>query len=250
MKILFSPSEGKKEGGNNPPINNKSFLFENLYEKRKEVIKKYNHFLATSSHEQLKHLFGIKDAAKIDALKGDIFTRPTLKAINRYNGVAYDYLDYETLNQAAKDYIDNNTIIFSNLFGPVLSKDALPEYKLKQGLKIDEFAPEVFYKKYFSKSLDELLENEPLLDLRAGFYTKFYKPLVPHVTLKFLKNGKSVSHWAKAYRGIVLRIIALHNIQSTQEFCKLKIDNLQIEQIVKKNLHTEIIFNILQPSGK
>ena len=245
MKILFSPSEGKKEGGDNSPISKEAFVFPDLYEKREDVLKRYSNYLTTASDEQLSRLFGIKELSKVQNLKNDIFTQPTLKAIRRYSGVAYNYLEYDSLNQVAKDYIDANTVIFSNLFGPVLASNYLPFYKLKQGEKIDGFALESFYKQYFSKSLDKFLQDEQLLDLRAGFYTKFYKPVIPYITLKFLKNGKSVSHWAKAYRGIVLRHIALNNIQSMEEFYKMDIKNLKIEKIIQKRIHTEVIFTIL-----
>lgn len=42
---------------------------------------------------------------------------------------------------------------------------------------------------------------------------KFYKITRPYTTLKFLKNRKTVSHWAKVYRGIVLRNVSKHNIK-------------------------------------
>lgn len=244
MKILFSPSEGKKTGGSNPAISQDSFMFPQLYEKRKEILLRYNNYIKTASDKQLSHLFGIKDISKIQAFKNDIFTQPTLKAVTRYDGVAYDYLDYDTLNQSVKQYIDNNTIIFSNLFGPVLAGDYLPYYKLKQAEKIDGFSVDVFYKQHFSASLDELLQNEPVLDLRAGYYTKFYKPTMSHVTCKFMKNGKSISHWAKAYRGTLLRLIALNNIQSMEEFYELETDGLKIEHIVQKKMQTELVFEL------
>jgi len=76
--------------------------------------------------------------------------------------------------------------IFSNLFAPILAGDfGVPEYKLKQSEKIGGFAPEIFYKKYFSKSMDKILNVKVYLDLRAEFYTKFYKPSSEYVTLKF-----------------------------------------------------------------
>jgi len=245
MKILFSPSEGKKEGGDNLPISNESFIFPDLYEKREDVLKRYSNYLTTASDEQLSRLFGIKDISKAQTLKHDIFTQPTLKAVKRYNGVAYDYLEYDSLDQSAKDYIDTNTIIFSNLFGPVLASNHLPYYKLKQGEKIDDFALELFYKQYFSKALDKFLQDEQLLDLRAGFYTKFYKPVIPYVTLKFLKNGKSVSHWAKAYRGIILNLMAQNNTQNIAELMDMKIHNLIIKEVKTQKLKTEIIYDIV-----
>ncbi len=245
MKILFSPAETKNSGGLEKLINGSSFIFPELFKYRKEVLNRYTQFITSSSDEQLSKFFGLKDSNKFQKYKEDIYSLPLLKVIERYDGVAFDYLEYSSLNQSSKEYIDNNTIIFSNLFGPVMAGDfGIPEYKSKQGEKIGEFKTEVFYKKYFSNSLDELLKDEVYLDLRAGFYNKFYKPSSNYVTLKFLKNDKVISHWAKAYRGLVLQEMAKNNVQSIQEFMKMEIENLSIKEILKKGIHTEIIFDI------
>jgi len=245
MKILFSPAETKKSGGTDGKITKESFLFPKLFKYRKEVLDKYNQYISSSSDEKLSKLFGIKDFKKFQKYKVNIYNQALMKVIERYDGVAFDYLNYSALDNNSKNYIDQNTLIFSNLFGPILAGDfGVPEYKLKQGEKIDGFAPEVFYKKYFSESLDEILSNEPYLDLRAGFYNKFYKPNSEYITLKFLKNGKVVSHWAKAYRGLILKLMAENNIQSLDEFMKMEIENLSVKEILQKGIHTEIIFDI------
>lgn len=90
------------------------------------------------------------------------------------------------------------------------------------------------------------LANHEILDLRAGYYDKFYKTKERYTTLKFLKNGKTVSHWAKAYRGIVLREIALNNITTLDEFIALDIKNLQVKEIKTIKNKTEIIYDILE----
>jgi len=243
MYILFSPSEGKREGGSEAPIHSESFCFKELYDKRLEVLQKYDNFLKNASDEALGKLFGVKDYAKVANFKNNIFEEKTMKAIERYNGVAYDYLQYSALDKTAQKYIDENVIIFSNLFGPICAKDTIPLYKLKQNEKLEGFALERFYKENFSDALDTLLD-EPFLDLRAGFYTKFYKPNSKYITLKFLKNGKVVSHWAKAYRGIVLKTMAEQNIKDIESFMQMEIEGLQSKEILTKGLHTEIIYTI------
>ncbi|MBL0707791.1 MAG: YaaA family protein [Sulfurimonas sp.] len=245
LKILFSPAEAKKSGGIDKEIASNSFIFPELFKYRKELIDRYKLFIQTSSDEKLSKLFGIKDIKKFEKYKTDIYTLELMKVIQRYDGVAFDYLDYDSLKKEEKEYIDTNTIIFSNLFGPLLAGDVgIPEYKLKQGEKIGDFAPELFYKKYFSPSLDAMLGDEPYLDLRAGFYHKFYKPNSQYTTLKFLKNNKVVSHWAKAYRGLVLKAIAQNKIESIDEFMQMEMENLSVKEIIKKALHTEIVFDI------
>ena len=246
MKILFSPSEAKYKDGNNEKFNSKSFIFPELYSHRLEIIEKYQEFINNASNEQIAKLIGTKKQDIIDYYSSDIFTRNTKKVIQRYDGVAYDYLKYEELSLKEKEYIDKNVLIFSNLFGPILAGDTgLPDYKLKQGEKLDGQAVEVFYKKHFSSAIDKYLENDDVLDLRAGFYEKFYKLNKPYTTMKFIKDGKVVSHWAKAYRGIILNTISKNNINSIEELMSLEINNLVISEIQEKNLKKEIIYNIV-----
>ena len=246
MKILFSPSEAKYKDGNNEKFNSKSFIFPELYSHRLEIIEKYQEFINNASNEQIAKLIGTKKQDIIDYYSSDIFTRNTKKVIQRYDGVAYDYLKYEELSLKEKEYIDKNVLIFSNLFGPILAGDTgLPDYKLKQGEKLDGQAVEVFYKKHFSSAIDKYLENDDVLDLRAGFYEKFYKLNKPYTTMKFIKDGKVVSHWAKAYRGIILNTISKNNINSIEELMNLEINNLVISEIQEKNLKKEIIYNIV-----
>ena len=244
MKILLAPSETKTAGGENPPFTKDSYIFPELFAKREEVLTKYNEHINSCDDEQLCKLFGLKDINKAKEFKIDIFNAPTKKAIDRYTGVAYDYLDYPSLSDSQKTYINQNTIIFSNIFGPILADQDVPNYKLKQGEKIDGFAIEKFYKQNFSETLDKYLEDEDILDIRAGFYDKFYVPKKKYTTLKFLKGGKVVSHWAKAYRGMVLREVAKNNINSVDELMKLNIKNLNIEEIKIIKNKQELVYSI------
>ncbi len=245
MKILFSPSETKITGGSSNSLNINSYLFPFLLDKHKEVLNKYQAYLSTASEEQLSKLFGLKKQKEIDLFTSvDIFCDDTMKAIQRYTGVAYDYLRYNELPTDEQTFLDENMIIFSNLHGPILAQYPIPNYKLKQGEKLGDFSIEKFYKEHFSDALDTLLEEEFTIDLRAGFYLKFYTPKINHVTMKFLKDGKVVSHWAKAYRGNIARELAHHQPQNEQEFQKIAFENLKIEEIIKRKNKNEYIFSI------
>lgn len=240
LKILFSPSEGKNSGGD---AQKKELLGSN--EARESILQKYNEIINSKDEEAICKLFGFKKFSECEPYINDIFNSPLMAAIERYNGVAYEYLKYSELKDSAKEYLQNNTIIFSNLYGPLLGSDPIANYKVKQGNSIGDIAPDKFYKERFSYQLDLYLGNHEILDLRAGYYDKFYKTTKPYTTLKFLKNGKTVSHWAKAYRGIVLREIAKHDIQSLEEFNALEIDSLHVEEIKVIKNKTEIVYNIV-----
>ncbi len=246
MKILFSPSEAKYKDGTDTKFTKESFIFPELFKHREEMVNKYQSFINNANNDEIAKLIGTKKQDVIDYYSSDIFKRNTKKVIQRYDGVAYDYLKYEELSSLEKKYIDENVVIFSNLFGPMLAGDiGLPDYKLKQGEKLDKLAVEVFYKEHFTKALDEYLADEDVLDLRAGFYEKFYKMSKPYTTMKFIKDGKVVSHWAKAYRGIILNSVSKNNIQTIEELMKLEVNNLSISEIKVQKLKTEIVYNII-----
>ncbi len=240
LKILFSPSEGKKSGG----IKTKCDILGAL-NARDKLLKTYNKIVNSKNEEQIKQLFGFKKFSECEPYIVDIFNSPLMCAVERYQGVAYDYLKFSSLDAKAKEYIKKNTIIFSNLYGPIYAGDMIANYKVKQGNSIGDIAPDKFYKKRFSYQLDLLFSQDEILDLRAGYYDKFYKINKPYTTLKFLKGGKVVSHWAKAYRGLVLRAVALNNIQTMEEFMALEIEGLVVHEITTIKNKTEIVYNIL-----
>ncbi len=244
MKILLAPSETKKSGGD-VSFNPSTLLFEALLPYRTKLLHAYINVLQKGDMPTLSKMFGLKKEADILAHKKDIIHELTMKAIQRYTGVAFDYLNYEALETSAQTYIDEHVILFSNLFGPIRASDLIPEYKLKQGEAVGDIKVEKFYNEHSAHLMETYLEDEEVLDLRAGFYDKFYKPTKPYTTLKFIKEGKVVSHWAKAYRGIVLREIAKAGIETLEAFMKLPIEGLSIKEIQTKKNKTEIIYEIV-----
>lgn len=242
LYTLFSPAESKEAGGNLPPINPKSFIFPALYEKRLELLKKFENYKKTFNEKELLEFFELKSLDGSSEYRDNIFELLSEKAILRYSGVAYKALDFYSLSAKAKEYLFDQTVIFSNLFGPLLGGDEIPNYKLKQGAKIDGIDAAKHYKQEFSYALDEMFDGCELLDLRAGYYEKFYEPKVRTLKPKFLKNGKIVSHNAKEHRGLFLREIAIANAKSIDGIMKIEIKNLKLVEIIEKNNYIEPIF--------
>ncbi len=243
MKILLAPSETKRSGGD-LSFDPSTLLFDELTPHRIKLLHTYTNVLQKGDMPTLSKMFGLKKESDILKYKRDIIHELSMKAIERYTGVAFDYLGYEKLNASTQEYIDSHVILFSNLFGPIRASDLIPEYKLKQGEAVDNIKVEKFYNEHSSDLMENYLAEDEILDLRAGFYDKFYKPTKPYTTLKFIKEGKVVSHWAKAYRGIVLREIAKAQIKNTEDFMKLPIEGLSIFEIQTKKNKTEIIYTI------
>lgn len=246
MKILFSPSEGKSTHETAPALTSASFAFPNLFDKRLEVLSYYKDFLHQSSLFDIQKLFGIKDVKATNEMRSFILSNPsTCKAIQRYNGVAYTHLYYQTLEPKAQSFIDEHVMIFSNLFGPILAKDHIPYYKLKQGEGIGSFKPELFYKKHFSTSINNWLEDAFVVDLRAGFYEKFYTLKKPHCSMKFLKNNKVLSHLSKLQRGKVLRTLAENRPNNEGDFLNIVFEGLCLIEIKQTGFKQEYVYNVI-----
>jgi cytoplasmic iron level regulating protein YaaA (DUF328/UPF0246 family) len=247
MKILLAPSESKSAGGEYS-FEPSSLLFAPLLPHRMKLLHAYTNIIQQDDLSVLSKMFGLKKEADIRKYQVDIIHELTMKAILRYTGVAFEYLDYSHLQTKEQDYIDKNVIIFSNLFGAVKASDLIPEYKLKQGEALGDIKTDAFYKTHSKDLLDIYLKEEEILDLRSGYYDKFYKPSQAYTTLKFIKNGKVVSHWAKAYRGIVLREIAKSGVETLEDFKKLSIKGLVFEENKTVKNKTEIIYSIKENS--
>ncbi|WP_457607390.1 YaaA family protein [Nitratifractor sp.] len=244
MKILLAPSETKRpegEGSFDPC----ALLFEELCPLRQELLEIYRQILRRGDPEELRELFGLKKADQIARYAHlDPLESGTMKAVLRYDGVAFEYLDFLSLDGEAQVYLEERLLIFSNLFGPLRAGDPIPDYRLKQGGTLGGIRPEQRYRELSTPLLDDLLGEGEILDLRAGFYDRFYKPAAPYTTLKFLKGGKVVSHWAKAWRGKVVRQMALHRIASIEELLALPMEGLQLLEIQSRGKRTEILYEV------
>jgi len=129
MKILLAPSETKQIGGDEK-FKIESLLFNSLTPNRLKLIHLYTNIIQKGDIKVLSKMFGLKKDKEIFRYKQDIIYQGAMKAIERYRGVAFDYLDYNNLDINSKKYIDNNIIIFSNLFGAIKADDLIPDYRV------------------------------------------------------------------------------------------------------------------------
>ena len=244
MKILLAPSESKRKGGSRL-FEVKKLLFPELTDLRMELLEHYNRVLNRNRPKELSDMFGLKKESEIEhyATLNPLHSK-TEKAICRYSGVVFGSLNYPSLSADARTYIDKNTIIFSNLFGPLRASDRIPDYRFTQGALLDGIRVEKEYRESSGDLLDKYLEGEEILDLRATHYDKFYKPSQRYTVPIFLKNGRVLSHWAKRWRGTVLREVALAGIESIEEFLSLPLYGLTLVEIRESKKRTEVVFSI------
>lgn len=193
---------------------------------RSEFAEVYEQILQKGSVEKKKNLTGWTDVSKIDVLPSALGSAPVRMALERYTGVGYQYLDVASLSDQQRLFLSENVLIFSNLFGPVRGGDLIPEYKAKLLPGYSGAAVARHYRQHTSVVLDKIIAPDPVLDLRAGAFKGFYEPKGEVIEYRFLKDGKRVNHWSKAYRGLVLRAFAQNRPSSVQEMIELEISGL------------------------
>jgi len=236
MTILLAPAETKQSGGDIKVLDTNL-----LYDFQNEILQSYENQIQNSSIEELSLWFGLKNLKEVQKYKRSLKDLPTLKAIQRYTGVAFEAINYSILDSIAQKFIDENVYIYSNLFGIIKADFYIPEYKFKQGAILEDIDNIKYYKENLKDILDDKLDNE-ILDLSASHYTKYYKPSSNIITFKFLKDGKVVSHWAKHYRGDMVRQIAINQINSFEKLLAFNFDGLEVQEIQeKKNIKTVIV---------
>ncbi len=217
MYILIPPSEGKNPSNDKEFFSLDSLSYSFLNSKRSQII----YYLSNNnlSKEQYIKTLGIssQNFEKIKMINSKITTSQVSSSISRYNGVLYNFLDYNSLNETAKSLFDDSIIIFSALFGLVRPQDKIPDYKLKMGTKlIDGIKLSKFWKDEITEVLRKELENQIVFNfLPTEFSNTFDSKVIKYkyeLTFSFKQeniNGelKSITHWTKALRGSLIRYL-------------------------------------------
>ncbi|SEG41967.1 hypothetical protein SAMN05444920_102956 [Nonomuraea solani] len=202
MLILLPPSEGKASEGNGPPVGELSMPA--LDKARKRVL---NALIRASKRRDALDTLGLTpglagELAKNTALK----TAPTLPAAALYTGVLYDNLGLDTLEDEARNRAEESVLIFSGLWGVVKITDQIPPYRLSMGVNLPPLGGLAsFWRPAVSKELDRV--PGLVVDLRSATYAGAWQPGERSVTVRVFRDGKVVSHMAKATRGEIARAL-------------------------------------------
>ena len=177
--------------------------------------------------EDLRSVYGTspEKAQGFHRQNQDIFNSPCAPAIERYTGVVYEHIEWETLSEKAKKYMENYVFIFSGLFGILTPKTPIPDYKLKMNV--------LSLQHHWNPILSEALQDEkPIIDLLHQVHGKAYNPNKKNVTpvdFLIINKGKKTAagHFGKAVKGEFIRYMAENNITSVDEFCGFEYDGFK-----------------------
>lgn len=137
-----------------------------------------------------------------------------LPAIERYTGVLYDALDAESLDAAARAWVDAHVAVQSALFGLIGAGESIPAYRLSAGSRLPSL--EAPLKRVWNPVHSELDWGSAglVLDLRS----KDYAALAPLPSdtgwfLNVVQRGadgtvRALNHFNKAAKGDLVRRLA------------------------------------------
>ena len=222
MKILLSPAKSLDCKSEIPTIKTSPICFE------KEA-QHLNSILKTKNLKELSDLMSISSKiADLNYERNHSWSLPfttsnARQAVYAFSGDVYRGLDAYSIENDKIDFMQNSVIIISGLYGLIKPLDLIQPYRLEMRTKLSFDSNKNLYdfwrKKITEKLNNELIDNEPLINLASNEYfkaidTKVIKSDIYSVNFKQFKNGsyKTIAIFSKKARGMMTRFIINNQI--------------------------------------
>lgn len=211
MLVLLPPSETKSRGGDGPPLDVAALSFSVLNPLREKLLDAVVGLAADPRASMVALGLGPKQADEVadNAAVRDAATSP---ALDRYTGVLYDALGVRCYTRAQRARASARLAVGSALFGAIRAGDRIPRYRLSAGSVLPGLPT---LRAMWRPELTSVLSGVDglVVDLRSGSYAAL-GPVPSAVTATVLTeqpNGTRavVSHFNKAYKGLLARALAL-----------------------------------------
>jgi len=247
MRILLPPSAGKttKESTNHLQLE-KLWQAEHLPQPRRQLIDDVQNTALLADATQIFKL-GPKNAHEISQ-NLEIYDAPALAAWQLYDGVLYEAAKFAQIfsygacaqdgqgqgqgnqpqgsgqgqggqsqadqSQGLQRQLEELTLVFSALFGPVRLTDLITPHRLSGSVKLPgQGSVASIWSKALKELLTQQLSGHVVVDLRSSEYGAMYRPtrgsdcLLLNIAVAKVNpaTGKRsvVSHWAKHTRGLL-----------------------------------------------
>lgn len=245
MRILLPPSAGKttKESTNHLQLE-KLWQAEHLTQTRRQLIDDVQNTALLADAAQIFKL-GPKNAHEISQ-NLEVYDAPALAAWQLYDGVLYQAAKFAQIfsygacaqdgqgqgnqpqgsgqgqggqsqadqSQGLQRQLEELTLVFSALFGPVRLTDLITPHRLSGSVKLPgQGSVASIWSKALKELLTQQLSGHVVVDLRSAEYGAMYRParggecLTLNIAVAKVNpaTGKRsvVSHWAKHTRGLL-----------------------------------------------
>ena len=250
MKIIISPAKSLD-------FDTKATTDVYTQPKFLEQSEKLNKKLKTLSRKKIGELMKISDdLASLNYDRNQEWQPPfslnnAKQAVFAFTGEVYRGIDVTSLSEEKIQVLQDKLRILSGLYGLLKPLDLIQPYRLEMGTKLKVGRADNLYKFWdtaLAESLNsELRDNELLINLASSEYFKALpkKALkVPMITpvFKDFKNGqyKTIMTFAKKARGLMVRYIVEHNIETVEELKGFDVDGYGFSE--EMSTETELVF--------
>ncbi len=215
LLVLLPPSEGKSEVA----LGKRTFSGA-CPEYAVAVAPVIKHLRALPKAERGK-FYGVSTADKAAAahvLNLSVLQAPAIPAIERYTGVVYEYLGYNTLQHPA--YARKHLLIVSGMFGLIPAGTPIPNYKLPINAWLTRY-----WHSINAQRLSALSKGHLVVSLLPGAHAKALG-VVPDLTIDFRLAGgkKSAGHFGKAIKGKFVRFLMEEQVKNLKGVASFRED--------------------------
>ena len=220
MKILIPPSEGKAK------VRPLDILFKDTNFEFAKYTQQIVDLLCLIENEDLTSVYGTtqEKAMMFHRQNQDAFNSKCVPAIERYTGVVYNHIEWNTLSKKSKNYMQKYILIFSGLFGLLTPETLIPDYKLKMNV--------LSLKSLWGPIISNYLKDEDIIfDLLPQVHRKAYKPNKNTIQIDFLVQSKgktsAAGHFGKAVKGQFIRFLAQNQVTKINDFKAFEYDGFK-----------------------
>ena len=205
MIILLPPSEGKEPGGSGTWKPSDGTFGEPLESARRRVMAA----LPKTPDAALK----VRGAHAEHARQSNtsLGRSSALRARERYSGVVYQGLDYETLTAPQKRVANRSIVVVSGLAGLVAFNDALPDYRAPIDASIAELGKLAqFWKRELENVLRTLAKRHVIVDVLPQAHRSAMTPVGDWRRVDIVNKQGVGGHAAKFAKGRFVRWLLNH----------------------------------------
>ncbi|WP_394551405.1 YaaA family protein [Agromyces sp. MMS24-JH15] len=211
MLLLLPPSETKRDGGGDPPLDTARLSFPSLDPVRARVVAATQSLAADAEATMRALKLGPRQAGEVERNRC-VASSPTMAALDRYTGVLYDALDAPSLDDAARSYAAQHVAVHSALFGLVGALDPIPAYRLSHDSRLPDFTLRAVWR----DAVAGVLATHPgvIVDLRSEGYAEL-GPLPDRADAAFVRvvsedaagRRRALNHFNKRAKGEFTRAV-------------------------------------------
>ena len=250
MKILLSPAKSLDFKSQLPTDKSSSICFE------KEA-QYLNSILRSKNPKELSDLMSISSKiADLNYERNHSWSFPftannARQAVYAFSGDVYRGLDAYNIDNDKIDFMQNSVRIISGLYGLIKPLDLIQPYRLEMGTKLAFDSNKNLYdfwrKKISDELNDDLVEDEPVLNLASNEYfkaidKKVIKTNIYSANFKQFKNGeyKTIAIFSKRARGMMTRYAIENKIREINDLKSFNYDGYIFDENLSSD--KELIF--------